>query len=173
MAVETPRATNPARQAFGWLSRMGLAAPLIAGAVLVALVLMTLASPLYEAPSEVNAGSVENYVIGDPEIFKEEDIWLVRISQTEFVAIYDKDPVSGCALVWAPSFEHMGRTGWFRDVCTGSVYDLTGACFSDRCGIGLNTYDLKIENGEVVIDARRGTRGALAEENAEPVNPPQ
>jgi len=173
MAAETRRMTNPAKGFFLWLWKMGLAIPLGMGAILVLLVLMTLASPLYEAPTEVNVGSPDRFEIGEPQIFKEQDFWLVRVSETDFVAIYDRDPASGCGLVWAPNHEHMGRTGWFRDVCSNSTYDLAGSCYGPGCLIGLNLYDLEIVNGEIIVDARNGSRGLLAEDSGDPVNPPQ
>jgi nitrite reductase/ring-hydroxylating ferredoxin subunit len=159
----------------GWrrLSALGLAIPLTIGLALVVLVAMTLVSDGYKAPQVLDAGAVEDYDIGVPHEFEHDDFWLVRTAPQEFVAIYDRDPVSGCALVWGPGYQALGRTGWFRDACTTSTYDLTGACFDGPCGIGLNTYDIKIENGRVTVDPRHGSRGLLRQENGDPVNPPQ
>ncbi len=156
-----------------WLSRMGLAIPLVMGLALVGLVAITLVSPLYEAPQVTNAGSVDDYEIGDPQYFKEEKFWLVKLPTGNFTALYERDPRSGCTLGWGHGYEFMGVEGWFRDACTGSTYDLTGACFQGPCDYGLNTLDLTIENGEVIVDPRSGNHGVLRTDNGDPVNPPQ
>jgi nitrite reductase/ring-hydroxylating ferredoxin subunit len=152
---------------------MGLAIPLTVGAALIGIVLITLASDMYKAPSDVDAGSIEDYTIGTPEQFPDEEFWLVRLGENEFVALYDRDPVTGCALVWGPEHTTLGRTGWFRDSCSGAAYDLTGACFDGPCDIGLNRYELTIENGLISVNPREGSRGLLRSENGEPVNPPR
>ncbi len=172
MTAEIHRIT-PFARGWRWLSSMGLAIPLTVGAALVVLVLITLASNMYEAPKSLNVGRVTDYRAGEPVAFENDDFWLVRVRGEEFAAIYDRDPISGCSLVWGSAYELMGATGWFRDPCTGSTYDLTGACFDGPCEIGLNTYDLKVENGEVVVDPRHGSRGMLRSQNGDPVNPPQ
>jgi hypothetical protein len=163
-----------------WLNRFGLLVPLIIGAVLAVLVAITLISPRYHSPSEVNAGSPDDYAVGEPAAFKEQSFWLVRLpaGQTtlpgeDFVALYDRDPVTGCALSWGKTHEFMGLTGWFRDACSGSTYDLTGACFDGPCGIGLNRLNVELVDGELIIDPNDGPRGALKTENGDPVNPPQ
>jgi len=97
----------------------------------------------------------------------------VKLPDGEFVALYDRDPITGCSLPWGVGYEHMDRAGWFRDACSGAIYDLRGDCFSERCGIGLNRLNVRLENGELIVDPRDGPRGELANLNAEPVNPPQ
>jgi hypothetical protein len=89
------------------------------------------------------------------------------------VALYDRDPATGCALPWGGGYEFMGRSGWFRDACSGSIYDLTGACFGGPCSVGLNRLNVEIVEGELIVDPRDGPHGAFKSENGEPVNPPQ
>jgi nitrite reductase/ring-hydroxylating ferredoxin subunit len=172
MTSDTQRIT-PLARGWRWLWSMGLAIPLIVGAALVMLVLITLSSNMYKAPKVLSAGHVSDYGVGEPTAFKDDDFWLVRLRGEEFVALYDRDPISGCSLVWGTDYELMGQQGWFRDSCTGSTYDLTGACFGGPCEIGLNKYDLRIESGGIVVDPRSGSRGTLRSENGDPVNPPQ
>jgi hypothetical protein len=152
---------------------MGLAIPLTVGAALVGLVLITLASDMYEAPDVLEAGRSGDYEAGVPVQFADDEFWLVKLEASDAVALYDRDPISGCALVWGAEYEFMGRSGWFRDACTGSTYDLTGACFAGPCEIGLNRYDLSIEGETIMVDPRNGGRGQLRIENGDPVNPPQ
>jgi hypothetical protein len=166
------RPLNPFARGWQILSGLGLAIPLSVGAALVVLVLITLASNMYDAPEDVNAGSPDDFAVLEPHQFADEEFWLVNLGNGEFVALYDRDPVSGCALVWGPSYKFMGATGWFRDSCTGSTYDLTGGCFDGPCEIGLNRMGVTTQNGEIIVDPQGGTRGILRTENGDPVNPP-
>ncbi len=165
------RPINPLVRAWNTLSSLGLAIPLSVGAALVVLVLITLGSNMYDAPDTVNAGQASDVDLFDPKQFSDEEFWLVNLGSGEFVALYDRDPLSGCALVWGPRHEFAGATGWFRDACTGNTYDLTGACFDGPCEVGLNRMGVTIENGEIIVDPRNGTGGDLPANNGEPVNP--
>ena len=163
-----------------WLNRFGLLVPLIIGAVLAVMVLITIVSPRYHSPTEVNAGPPDQYAVGEPEIFDEQRFWLVHLPagqaglpSDESVALYDRDPATGCALTWGESFELLGRSGWFRDACSGSTYDLTGGCFDGPCNVGLNRMNVEIIDGELIIDPRDGPHGAFRSDNGDPVNPPQ
>jgi nitrite reductase/ring-hydroxylating ferredoxin subunit len=159
-----------------WLWSMGLAIPLMMGGVLVILVAITLASDLYEAPTVANVGKLEEHRPLTPEFFEEENFWLVRLPDDEVVALYDRDPYTGCSLTWGVGHETLGRTGWFVDPCGGSAYDLSGACFDGPCEVGLNRLAVSIEpDGDIVVDPRDttgGTHGQLRSENGEPINPP-
>jgi nitrite reductase/ring-hydroxylating ferredoxin subunit len=172
MTTESGHST-PLARGWQWLSSLGLAIPLSVGAALVVLVLITLASDMYDAPHTVRAGNEVDFVIGAPRQFADDEFWLMNLGDGEFVAVYDRDPVSGCALVWGPQHQFAGKTGWFRDACTGSTYDLTGGCFDGPCEIGLNRLGVAVEDGELIVDPRGGTRGILRTENGDPVNPPQ
>jgi hypothetical protein len=179
MATESQR-LSPFGRGWRWLNRFGLAIPLIIGLFLVFLVAITAISPRYQSPSETNAGSPDDYAVAEPKFFEEERFWLVHLPEGEtgspsgeFVALYDRDPITGCTVPWDPNFRILGRTGWFHDACSESVYDLSGACFSGPCEVGLNYLDLEIVDGEIIVDPRSGTHGVLRSENGEPVNPPQ
>jgi nitrite reductase/ring-hydroxylating ferredoxin subunit len=172
MTTDTERLSAP-RRGLRWLWSAGLAVPIILGAALVVIVAITFVSPRYITPREVRAGSVTEYTVGQPRYFEEQRFWLVQLPDGEFVALYDRDPITGCALPWGIGFEHMGRTGWFRDACSGAIYDLTGACFGGPCEIGLNRLNVRIEDGEIIVNPRNGPHGQLRSENGIPVNPPQ
>ncbi len=96
-----------------------------------------------------------------------------RLPDGEFVALYDRDPASGCGLPYGFGFEHLGVTGWFRDACSGSTYDLTGACFGGPCQVGLNRLNVFMVDGEIIVDPADGPHGAFRSDNGDPVNPPQ
>jgi len=156
-----------------WLNRFGLAVPLIIGAFLAVLVAITAISPRYQSPQTVNAGPMGDYDVAAPVFFEEERFWLVQPTAGEFIALYDRDPITGCTVPFDKNREFLGRTGWFRDACSESSYDLTGACFGGACIIGMNRLDLEIVDGEITVDTRGGTHGVLREDNGDPVNPPQ
>jgi len=172
MTTDTER-ISPFGRGWRWLNRFGLLVPLVIGALLVALVAITLASPRYSSPTEVNAGSPDEYDVARPSYFKEERFWLVHLPSGEFVALYDRDPATGCSLPWGSGFEHMGVKGWFRDACSGSIYDLTGACFGGPCNVGLNRLNVSTVDGEIIVDPRDGPHGEFRSDNDDPVNPPQ
>ena len=164
---------SPFGRGWRWLNRLGLLVPLVIGAVLVALVAITIASPRFRSPTVVNAGSPDDYAVAEPSYFEEQRFWLVHLPDGEFVALYDRDPATGCALPYGFGFEHMGVTGWFRDSCSGSIYDLSGACFGGPCNVGLNRLNVTMVDGEIIVDPRDGPHGAFKSDNGDPVNPPQ
>ena len=164
---------SPFGRGWRWLNRVGVLGPLAIGAALIALVAITVASPRYRAPTEVNAGSPDGYAVAQPRYFEEQRFWLVHLPDGEFVALYDRDPATGCALPFGVGFEHMGVTGWFRDACSGSIYDLSGACFGGPCIVGLNRLNISMVDGEIIVDPADGPRGAFKSDNGDPVNPPQ
>ena len=171
MTTETQR-LNPLNRGWRWLNSMGLAIPLIAGLVLTLLIALLLVSNRYQAPEEVSAGPVTDYEVGAPIFFEDERFWIVKMPGNEIIALYDRDPVTGCTVPWDPNHRFMGVTGWFRDACSGSTYDYSGACFDGQCGIGLNRLNVRIEGGEVFVDPRDGVSGALRDDTAEPLSPP-
>jgi hypothetical protein len=172
MTTETQQ-LNPFSRGWRWLWKMGIAFPLIAGVVLAGLAVMTLVSPGYEAPHEVKVGAPADYTYGEPVFFEEERFWISRLPSGELIALYDRDPITGCTVPWDKNHEALGLTGWFHDACSTSVYDLSGACFSGPCEIGLNRLDLREENGEITVDMRNGDAGALRDDEAIPLAPPQ
>lgn len=183
MTVQTPATAGKQRislltRGWRWLNRFGLAVPLIIGAALAVMVTITAVSPRYHTPTEINSGSPGEYAVGEPHSFEEQRFWLVHLPDGEFVALYDRDPATGCSLLWGRSYDFMSRTGWFRDACSGSIYDLTGACFGGPCNVGLNRLSVTLVDGpdgqaELIVDPRDGPHGAFRSENGEPVNPPQ
>jgi nitrite reductase/ring-hydroxylating ferredoxin subunit len=172
MTAHTER-MSPFGRGWRWLNRFGLAVPLIIGLVLVVIVAITAISPRYHTPGKVDAGSPDQYAIGEPHYFEEQRFWLVHLPSDEFVALYDRDPATGCSLPWGSGYEFMGKTGWFRDACSGSIYDLTGACFGGPCNVGLNRLNVTLVDDELIVDPRDGPHGAFKSDNGDPVNPPQ
>jgi nitrite reductase/ring-hydroxylating ferredoxin subunit len=135
-----------------WPWRVGLGVPLLLGLTLALGALISWLSNGYEPPETLDAGRVDQFAVGTPKLFEEEDIWLVRTSGGEFVALYDRGVESGCPLQWRQDFEFMARRGWFVDACTGSAYDQTGRCASQVCqGAMLDRFPVRIQDGNVIV----------------------
>ncbi|HEV8573491.1 MAG TPA: hypothetical protein VGR43_02170 [Dehalococcoidia bacterium] len=173
MAAESEAASTWwGRRFANWWWRVGLGVPVLLGAVLAFGVLISLVSDGYERPSTLEAGQTTDYDVGAPKLFEEDDVWLVRSAEIEFLALYDRGLESGCPLQWRREFEFMDRSGWFVDTCTGSAYDLFGRCFSQACsGRSLDRFAVQSEGGELIVDLRELIRGPISDTNAEPVTP--
>jgi hypothetical protein len=144
-----------------WPWRIGLGVPLLLGLALAVGALISWLGDGYEPPETLDAGRVDDFAVGAPKLFEEEDIWLVRLSDAsstpssfgEFTALYDRGVESGCPLQWRPDFEFMRHRGWFVDACNGWVYDLTGRCVSQVCqGALLDRFWVRTQEGRVVVE---------------------
>lgn len=172
MTTDTNR-MNPAVRGWRWLLNMGLAVPLIAGLGVAALAFITLISPRFVATRTVNVGPASDYAVGSPIYFEEERFWVVKLESGEMLALYDRDPLTGCTVPWDPNYEMIGVTGWFRDACSRSVYDLQGACFEGPCVIGLNRLEINEDtDGTFVVDKNNGGAGPIRTADAIPLSPP-
>jgi len=161
------------RPGWRWLFAIGLGVPLLLGLVLALGALISSLSGGYEPPDTLEAGRADDYSVGAPKLFEDDDVWLVRLPQDEFVALYDRGLESGCPLQWRRDYNFLKRTGWFVDACNGAAYDLTGRCFSDPCrGRLLERFAVNVERDNVIVDLRLIERGLPADANPTPVSPP-
>jgi hypothetical protein len=166
---------NPALRGWRWLMSMGIAVPLIGGAAIVLFTVITFVSPNYHASRSKDVGKQSDYQIGAPIFFENERFWVVKLAENDMIALYDRDPITGCTVPWNPNLEVLGLHGWFRDACSDSTYDLSGNCFDGPCLIGLNRLPITPDatTGVLTVDMVDGGRGALRDDAAEPVSPPQ
>jgi hypothetical protein len=164
---------SPLVRGFRWLSRMGLLVPILCGLALMSLAFMSVyTDPGFRAPSEVNAGAVDTFPVAEPRFFEEHRFWVVKLPSGDVLGLYDRDPLTGCTVPWQRNYELMGRTGWFRDACSASTYDLQGACFNGPCTIGLNRMKTEIVDGNIIVYLReQGSRGPARSEYIEPITP--
>jgi Rieske Fe-S protein len=107
----------------------------------------------------VAAGNISDFEIGRPQQFLEGKFWLVRVSQTEVIALYQRDPKLGCTVPWRENFRFIdprtgqSREGWFRNPCHGQTYDLDGHCVYGPCIRGLDRRPVTLSNdGSVVVN---------------------
>jgi hypothetical protein len=172
MATDSGR-INPALRSWRWLLAMGLGVPLIAGVALVLLVILTWVSPRYEATRTVNIGPAAQYNVGSPVYHEDDRFWVAKLPSGDVIALYDRDPITGCTVPWDEKYSFLGVTGWFRDACSRSVYDLQGACFAGPCVIGLNRLAVtEDESGDLIVDMDNGTSGPIRTAAATPLSPP-
>jgi cytochrome b6-f complex iron-sulfur subunit len=151
------------RPGWRWLLAIGLGVPLLLGVVLALGALLSWLSDGYEPPKTLDSGLVSEFNVGAPKLYEEEDIWLVRVSEGEFLALYDRGVESGCPLQWRREFEFMSRRGWFVDACTGSAYDLTGRCASQVCnGALLDRFAVQVQDGNVIVELDQVLRDPAA-----------
>jgi hypothetical protein len=158
----------------GWRWLVAIAAvPLLLGIILALGVgISWLTGSEYEPPDELEGGSSAAYKVGLPKLFEEEDVWVVPLPGGDFLALYDRGTESACPLQWSPRHRFQDATGWFVDACTGSVYDLTGRCFSEGCrGDALSRFAVAVSSGSVVVDLRELDRSPPPDASAGPVNP--
>ena len=169
----TPNVASRLANRLSWPWRIGLGVPLLAGVVLSVGALISLASGGYEHPKTLDAGPADQFTLGAPKLFDEENVWVVWLAQSEFAALYDRGLESKCPLQWRREFEFMGRAGWFEDTCNGYVYDLAGRCFSDACrGALLDRFNVAVNGGSVEVDLRALQSPAPVDPKATPVTPP-
>ncbi len=106
-----------------------------------------------------DAGPAAEFEVNQPVHFP--DFWLVRRGEAEFLALYKRDPESGCTVPWRPQFEYRGWKGWFRDPCHGATYDLAGRCFTGPCPRGLDRFPVTVRDGHVFVDTSRKIQGPV------------
>lgn len=173
MTTDT-RTINPALRGWRWLLSMGLAVPLIAGVALALLAVGTWVSPRFIATRSVDIGPAADYAVGQPVYHESDRFWVVKLPSQEVIALYDRDPLTGCTVPWDAKYSLLGVTGWFRDACSRSVYDLQGACFAGPCVIGLNRLAVTEDtNAHLVVDMDNGGAGPIRTPGATPLAAPR
>jgi Rieske Fe-S protein len=173
MATDTGH-LSVARRGWRWLMAMGIGVPLIAGLAIILLAVITYVSPNYHATRQTDVGQPVNFAIDAPVYFETQRFWVVKIAEGQIIALYDRDPISGCTVPWNKDLQVLGTKGWFRDACSDSTYDLSGSCFFGPCQIGLNRLAVSTAaSGDIVVDMTDGGRGALRDDAAKPVIRPQ
>lgn len=138
--------------ALRWLWAMGLGLPLLLGLVLLIGIAISFLTPRRDTSELIQVGPFDRFQVASPVLFEEEGIWIVRRENDEILALYDRDPVSSCRVFWRPSFEFMGRAGWFQDSCLGSIYDVEGHCVEGPCRRGLDRFDVFRQAASVIVN---------------------
>jgi nitrite reductase/ring-hydroxylating ferredoxin subunit len=161
--------------AWRWLQRYGLGVPIVLGIVMVATLAVFFAiGSGFRNPERIEAGVIDDYEIGAPIYYELDRIWVVRVSEDEVLALYDKDPHSNCQALWYVNEEFMGSKGWFKEPCMDFHYDYAGNCFGEGCEQGLNRFPVSVgEGGEVLLDVSDLAVGPAYDPEATPLAPPK
>ncbi len=93
----------------------------------------------------------DDLAVNDP-LLVEGDVYLVLLESGETLALSIIDSHLGCKVPFAPGFTFEGDTGWFRNLCHGELYDLTGVCYAGPCGRGLDRYEVRLQDGDVEVN---------------------
>ena len=99
--------------------------------------------------TEVAAIEGEN---GRPRFF------LVRLDGGELLALVGRDGDSGCRVEFRTDLVFDGRTGWFRDTCWGSTYDMAGDRVFGPARYGLSRLAVEVRDGGVFVNPSAVTR---------------
>lgn len=102
-------------------------------------------------------GHKDSYKVGVPVAYSSDELWLVRLSENEFVALYwyDAGPFSrsrGCKVQWEPEREFDSHKGVFREPCSGSLYSITGERLFGPTERGLDRLRTFIRDERVFVD---------------------
>jgi nitrite reductase/ring-hydroxylating ferredoxin subunit len=103
----------------------------------------------------VDLGSVDDLAIGEVRWFEHHRLYLVR-TDTEFLALSQKSPHSGCRLVTRDEMEieFFGPGAWFADPCHGSAFLLDGTRVGGPSSRGMYRYRVDSTTGRVIVDLR-------------------
>lgn len=109
-----------------------------------------------DAPSQfIDAGDVDNFVVGEPVHNIDGRFWIVKLESEEFLALYQKDPHLGCIVPWVADFEFQGRVGFFRNPCHSETYDIEGNLVFGPAPRGLDRFPVEISGDRLMVDTSR------------------
>ena len=74
---------------------------------------------------------------------------IVRLEDGELLALLDKDPHLGCAVLYRPDFVFGDRAGWFRNPCHGETYDMAGQRVFGPSPRGLDRLAVEVRDGGI------------------------
>lgn len=90
----------------------------------------------------------EDFPVGSVTLVESGRFYLVRVSPSEFRALYWRDPHSGCVIPWSPP-ENPGK---FHDPCTGSVFRFDGDKLAGPSSRHLDRFPVTVADGEVRVN---------------------
>jgi hypothetical protein len=150
------------------LPRSGLrVAAVFATVVIASIVVLSFAWPTGSKVDQIawlTAGSTSDFEINQPVRFREQRLWLVRLGDSEFIALKSTSPHAptpngGCVVAWRPDFEFMGKRGWFRDPCSGSTWDVAGDLAFGPASGGMDRFPVHIDDGIVRVNVKSVIQG--------------
>lgn len=104
----------------------------------------------------VTVGREQDLEVDQPVRVIEQRLWLVKLKDGEIIALSQRSTHRGCTVGWRPDMVFDNKKGWFRDVCSGSTWDLNGYKEFGPAPRGLDQYQVRIQNGFVQAYAGKG-----------------
>ena len=131
---------------------------LVAGLAAVAMV-AAFAWPDSSPPAIVRAGTTDDYSVNEPVHFSDSHFWLVRLSQSEFIALSDRDThfrfaTDDCPIEWRTDIKLPGHPAAFRGRCSGSTFDASGQILFGPSPRSMDRYHVGVVDDEIVVDTR-------------------
>jgi nitrite reductase/ring-hydroxylating ferredoxin subunit len=103
----------------------------------------------------VEVANVDDLAVAEPLILPDPRIFLVRLESGDVLALSRQDPRNGCTVPWNPSYQFQGVTGWFREPCHGSTYDIAGNLAFGPSTRGMDRYPVRVEeDGDIEVNVR-------------------
>ena len=122
--------------------------------------------------SVVSAGSVSDLKTNTP-VHNSRGFYAVKLADGDIIALSDQDPHGyfarflgtpyTCEIQWRPDFKFDGKTGWFRDNCTGSTFTLNGTKVFGPSPRSMDRYTVTVQDSRVLVDTTRVSQCTAAD----------
>jgi hypothetical protein len=103
----------------------------------------------------VSVANRDDLQVDEPVRSIEHRLWLVKLNTGEVIALSTQSTRvtrdGACTVPWRPDFRFEGVTGWFRDPCSGTTWDINGHRAFGPAPRGLDQYEVRIVNKEVQV----------------------
>jgi Rieske Fe-S protein len=149
-----------------------VAAVLVAlSAAVVAIAFAWPSNPPQPSYEWVNVGRLDDYAVNEPVAITKHRFWLVHLdgsgvphempvgptiirssSFEEVIALSRRSTHLGCAVSWRADFPFNGQVGFFRDPCSGSVWNVAGQRIFGPAPRNLDHYPVVVRDGEILVD---------------------
>ena len=100
----------------------------------------------------IEAGLVEDFPPGSVTDFQKGNFYLIRAKNGGFLAVYRRCPHLGCSVIWSTEHEE------FHCPCHASSFDFHGDYTSPPVPRALDTFEVVIEDGQVIVNTSRVQR---------------
>ncbi len=97
----------------------------------------------------IEAGPVEDFPPGSVTEVQRANLYLIRCEDGGFLAVYRRCPHLGCSVKWSPEDEE------FHCPCHASSFDFHGDYTSPPVPRPLDTFEVNIEDGQVMVNTAR------------------
>jgi nitrite reductase/ring-hydroxylating ferredoxin subunit len=125
----------------------------VAGAFIVAAMF---AWPAAQQSPMFTAGLADDFDPGSVTYFEDRHLFLVRMSDGDFVALSDSaQHLGGETVEWRPDFELQGVRGWFRSPMHQETFSMDGAIAFGPARSDMQRLVVTVPGGRVRIDTRR------------------